>query len=155
MTTNPPTETGSDYKNKEEGMKKISREHKWIVSGDELGEDFNYGGFYDAKEQAIEEFRKELASGGYDDIKKRGYFWVGQVLEHSPLLFLSADRLLDTAIDVAGDEGGEFAEPYQDTLSDVSQEAKDELDELILAWVEKHDLEPTFYQIINSEKVAL
>lgn len=128
------------------------KNNKWAIAGDSVGEYFNYGDFYDTKEQAIEEFKKELESGGYDAIKKQGYFWIGQCQEHALITFFNADQVIDRAWDIAQEEAGEFADEY---LQDISQVAKDELDDLLVAWAEKNKLQPGFYKVINSEKVNL
>lgn len=131
-------------------MKRRTQNNKWSISPD--GEDFNYGDFFETKEEAIVSFRKDLSSGGYDKVKEQGFFWVGQCREHSISEFLNAEDVIENAWQMASDNNGEYAEDY---LSDVSKEATKELDDLLIAWAEKHDLYPNFYQIINSEKVIL
>lgn len=127
------------------------KDKKWVISTDSIGSDFDCGDFSDTKEEAIVAFRKDLADGDYDDVKKQGFFWVGQTVAHSVTRFFNADEVIDRAADIADDVGGEFAEDYPD----VTQEARDELDELLLNWATKYSLEPNFYEIINSEKVNI
>jgi hypothetical protein len=124
---------------------------KWCVAHDYAGEYFN-GEFFNTKEEAIDNFKKEIEEEDFSETKKRGYFWVGQCFHFSAGEFFNADNIIDNAWELADGEAGEFAEDY---LQDVTQEQKDELDNLLMSWVIKHNLEPRFYRIKNSEKVLL
>lgn len=124
-------------------------EGKWTTSTN--GSEFD-GQNYDTKEEAIESMRKMVDQGYYGIIKERGKFWVGQIYCYAPDQFFLAEDLIDGAWQRANDESGEYAEDY---LADVTDEQKDELSQLILGWVEKHDLKPNFYGIKNSEEVAI
>ena len=59
--------------------------------------------------------------------------------------FVSADSVIEDIQCQAYDECGEYAEDF---LSNISKEAKAELEKMIAAWVEKHD-KPTFWLVEN------
>lgn len=127
-------------------------EKKWTIAYDSNGNDFDYHEYYNTKEEAIKAFMDDLKDGGFNETKKRGYFWVGQCREHSISYFFDAENVIENAWETAQDTGGEYAEDY---LQDVSQSAKDELQTLLTAWAEKHELYPNFFEIINSEKINI
>ena len=65
-----------------------------------------------------------------------------------------ADHAIEMIADNAFDNYGEFAEDY---LMDVSVKQTDELDveikNVIINWMEKHSLQPTFYLVENAKIV--
>lgn len=57
--------------------------------------------------------------------------------------WISADSVIEDIQCSAGDDCGEYAEDF---LNHITNEAKIELQNIIAAWVEKHD-KPTFYLV--------
>ena len=100
-----------------------------------------------------ETFRDDLESALGD----LSYFTPGAVIECGDSIPVSiqelvwVDHLLDEIQEHAYDEVGESA---QDWLMDIPQAAKDELQRLIVAWIEKHD-PPKFWKVENVRPYTL
>lgn len=117
--------------------------NKWAYSS--CGEYYN--GFFDTKEQAIEEYKSEFPD------YEQGH--VGQCVKYE---FTEndcdtfADNILEMMDETLGDICGEYSE---DWLQSISREQEKELDEIlsieIIKWINKHNLHPTNYMIENSE----
>jgi hypothetical protein len=123
--------------------------NKWFIStGDEM---YNHGDGHNTKEEAITAFKEQLKTGDYEDVKKQGYFWVGQAYAYAPDHFFIVDSIIEDAMCQASDNAGDCAENY---LEDVTQVQRDELEALILGWIEKNNLQPNFYGIENTEKIT-
>lgn len=128
----------------------MKKDNQWFISTD--GEIYNHGDGHDTKEKAITAFKEQLKTGDYEDVKRNGCFWVGQAYPYYPGSFFSVDSILEDMNCNACDNAGEVAENY---LEEVTHVQKDELENLIIGWFEKHGLQPDFYGIENTEKVNL
>lgn len=85
-----------------------------------------------------------------DDLEVGSIVYVGEAVRPSPLSFVDADDICEMLAERACDCHGEFAEDFPD----ASKEAKDELDELLRAWCEKH-CQITFYSVVNSRPYTI
>jgi hypothetical protein len=65
--------------------------------------------------------------------------------------FFDADDLVDRLAEVAYDNHGEYAEGWPPT---IKQEAKDEFNAFVAAWIEKH-CPPSFYGVENVRPYTL
>lgn len=82
----------------------------------------------------------ELLDSGSFEVGQTVYF--GEKAAVNPTRWVDVDIVLDALGDRAYDQIGEAASDYPD----VSQEARDELEALLGAWVAKH-AQPTFYAV--------
>jgi uncharacterized protein YegP (UPF0339 family) len=106
---------------------------------------------YDTKEDAIKYGREEAKDTEYET----DYFDVGQIEKYVPC-GIDVDDVLDRLVDDAYDEVGEVSDGY---LSVITKEQENELEEklnqVLNEWMEKHSLIPSFYKIVNVEKVEV
>jgi hypothetical protein len=74
----------------------------------------------------------------------------GDVVDVNLKRLCNVDDVLEMMGERAYDECGESAENYPD----VTKEAREELDALLMAWMEKH-AKPTFYRVVNVRPYTL
>lgn len=101
------------------------------------GQDFNFESLLDLLES-----HPDLIAG---DVVQ-----VGQACHPDSSQLVDADDVMEQMTDRAWDIAGEYAMGYPD----VSKEAKDELDALLRAWIEKH-CPPDFYTVKDSTEYTL
>ena len=135
-------------------------DRKWMCSLDVARwEAVNY---FDTKEeammygaQAIEKFNKnpeeeylddEMGSTPDEVVKM---FYVGQIF--CPGIPFNVDDLIEQVQEDAYDDGNECAEDY---LVDVTKEDKEELEELVLNWFNKHNYLPTWWSLSNMMRLV-
>lgn len=80
----------------------------------------------------------------FEDIEVGQTVWYGEAVKIDPSKFCTAAEVIERIGDAGYDYGGEWAEDYPD----VSEEAIQELDNFLVAWINKH-CQPTFYRIKN------
>lgn len=103
------------------------------------------------RDEAISEAQKIMNNGNNCDT-----LWIAIKNTVSPNDVIPdlADHAIEMIVDNAFDNYGEFAEDY---LMNVSIKQTDELDveirNVIINWMEKHSLQPTFYLVENAEIV--
>lgn len=85
-----------------------------------------------------------------DEFEPGRVVFFGDVVDIKLGNLCDADDVIDMMGDRAYDECGEAADCYPD----VTQEAKDELNALLAAWMEKH-AKPTFYRVVNVRQYTL
>ncbi|RXZ78028.1 hypothetical protein EBB07_28640 [Paenibacillaceae bacterium] len=126
----------------------MSNHGKWTFSGNE--EFFNEGKYFDTKEQAIEEGKQYFEKDYYNS------FYVAQVEEVGNGATVDVDSILEHITDSMFDELGEVAEDY---LSHVKTEHYEELElqlvEVIDAWINKYNYNPTFFIVANTERIDM
>ena len=120
------------------------KNNKWTTSLD--GELFN-GEMFDTKEEAIIDMASNL-----DTKNLKEGFWVGQVKECHTSDFIDCDSMIENAQCQADDVADEASEDY---LSDITEEKKEELNELVRKWFDDNGFKPDFYSVINVEKLKL
>lgn len=113
-------------------------ENKWC-----FGEDSeNFTGEYDTKEEAIKAGKQEI-----EELLTVGVMY-------KPIPGISADYVIDQIQDSMCDKYGECAEQY---LDDVTKEQINRLDlelnKVIIAWIEKYNLQPNFYGVTDIEYI--
>jgi hypothetical protein len=129
----------------------MDRKNKWTY--ELYNEDiWSSGEDFDTKEEAIETGVKEAKDIMEVEQFDSYYFWVGQIQEYVPCI--NAYSVLDNLAENACEQCGEVAEDY---LYPVSKEEihklEDMLNEALKKWMKETNNEPTFYSIINVEKI--
>ena len=127
---------------------KQSEKGKWVFStNDEI---FRTNDYFDTKEKAIE--------GGKADLTWEGEcptFYVGQIDDVDMPININVDDILESIHQGVYDEVGEVAEDYlNDVKKEHYQELEDNLSSVILEWMNKFEYNPTFFKVINIEKVT-
>jgi hypothetical protein len=124
-----------------------SQEGKWVFSTD--SETFNTGEYFDTKEQAVECGKAEYIWEDYCPT-----FYVGQVESVNFGIYVDPDSILENISQSVYDEVGEVAEDY---LNDVRKEdyevLESELQEVVQKWMDRFGYNPTFFKVVNIEKV--
>lgn len=105
-------------------------------SGD--GEDFNYQTLGD------------LLDTHGDTLEPGSVVYVGEAHHPSARVLCDADSVIEGIGERAYDIGGEYAEDFPG----VSQEARDELQALLEAWLDKH-ASVTFYEVKNVREYVI
>jgi hypothetical protein len=125
-----------------------SQEGKWIYSTD--NETFTTGDYFDTKELAIEGGKAE-----YTWQSECPVFYVGQVKSVGFSIYVDPDSILERIAESVYDEVGEVAADY---LNDVEKEhfqtLEDELNDVVRKWMDKYGYNPTFFSVVNIEKVS-
>ena len=104
---------------------------KWGYSTNEE----SYFGSFDTKEEAIAE------AEACEDVDTD--YWVGQFKD--PIIQVCASQVIDQISEQVGDECGEFAEDWPGRIpTDAENELANELTEVLLKWMKKYKLMPTF-----------
>lgn len=134
---------------------------KWIITfNDEKWDDW-YGEF-GSKEEAISTVKTQDINelyenwndnvNGGDEIPELIECFVGQMDAFKPSV--NTSLVLDDIMDNASWHGGDYAEGYLDNVNNQMEDELDEqLNEVLFLWMEKYDLQPSFYQVINIEKI--
>lgn len=92
----------------------------------------------------------DLLDNHGDDLKPGDTVYVGDAERPTMGELCSADDVIETMADRANDIAGEYAEDFPD----VTKEAKDELNALLVAWMEKH-CNVNFYTVTNVKPYVL
>lgn len=128
--------------------------NKWMY---QIGESeiWSNSSKFDTKEDAVSEGRKEVLSENktmQEDAYM--YFYVGMVEKVDPT-GVDVDWMLENIAENTAD-GMEVGEDY---LCDVTKEHQEELEgklnEVLFSWMEKYKYNPTFFRIVNIEKIML
>lgn len=114
-------------------MKKRHDIGRWFLSRD--GEDY-IGRGWGTREEAVIAAHTELRS----NLSPGEKFWTG--LAVAPVSALNAASVVAMLDDHAYNDGPEGTDGY-----DVSKEAEAELDALLSAWAEKHDVWPQWFTV--------
>lgn len=117
---------------------------QWTFSTNE--EMFTYGEYFKDKKEAIEAGREYFEGSS---------FYVGQVEDIGiRFVHIAAEEVLETIGDRVYDEVGEVAEQYLTKIpKEQEQELENEINAVLEKWITKHGYEPTFFKVINTEKV--
>ncbi|BFH16526.1 hypothetical protein WDD9_005644 [Paenibacillus melissococcoides] len=116
---------------------------KWTYSDND--EFFNYGDYFDTKDDAIA-YGKEYFDGGR--------FYIGQVEEVGLGVCVDVDSILEYINVNMTDEVGEVADYYLMNIDqEHSKELENEITNVIIKWIERHNYGPTFFKVVNIEKV--
>ena len=111
---------------------------KWSISRDEE----SYLGVFDSAEEAITEGRSLYG-------ERR--FWIGQVVPpRPPESFFGEDSIeswIDNEVLENDDYAGEWAEGAIPATKEQRQELAEQIRPLIAAWLDKHGLRPTHFNI--------
>lgn len=122
---------------------------KWTCSTH--SEHFNDGEYFETKEQAI-----EFGKAEYSQYRTVSKFYVGQVESVGLGVCVDTESILEHINQSVSDEVGEAAEDYLlDTKQEHDDELENELCEVIANWIERHGYGPTFFRVVNIEKVEV
>lgn len=106
-----------------------------------------------ADENPNEIIRQFLEDKDYQDVDKiqKVNMYEGELEPKSFVDYLCVDSILERMQEWAYDDVGDFARDY---LDDVTDEMKEELDVIICAWANKHNLSPKFFHVRNVKEVS-
>jgi hypothetical protein len=110
------------------------KEEAWSVND----EDFRYDSL------------RELIDNNRDELNLGVTVYVGEATRPTMYQLCDADDVIETMADRAYDIGGEYAEGFPC----VSQAARDELNDLLSGWLEKHCI-VDFYSVSNVKPYVL
>lgn len=110
-------------------------------------EDGGYSGEFDSREEAVfEEFSTEQEELRRDQWLKLGC-WVGKIVSPScPSLYIDANYILEH-IACQDEYCVDWAENWPDSSKEQEAELTAEFQRVFLAWMEKHDLKPKFFNV--------
>jgi hypothetical protein len=101
---------------------------------------------YDTKEEVIE---AALAECDHSD-----HFWIGQVAPVSISTMVDVDSILETIGERAYEEVGTVAEDYLTYVKKEDYEILEErLNTVVSTWMKAFGYEPTFFKVVNIERV--
>lgn len=110
---------------------------------------------FDTKEEAVREGKKEVLSE--NKIMQKDayvYFYVGMIEKVEPA-GVDVEWMLENIAENTVD-GMEVGEDYLcDVAKEQQQELEEKLNEVLFSWMEKYKYNPTFFRIINIEKIML
>lgn len=144
---------------------KNKNDGKWMCALNEDREDWSYNCAYDTKEEAVRATREAIKRYNLDpdnvclddelgetpDTKDTIVsFAVGQAIYSGA--FFDVETLIEQSQEMAWDEGGEFAQDY---LDDVTDEHKEELEDLVQNWFVRHDYLPSFFKIYDIDVIQV
>lgn len=120
--------------------------NKWTFS---LSEDnFSYGEYFDTKLEAYEAGKEYAIESG------ESHIYIGQCKEYVPQIY--AEDIIERVSETAYDEMGEWAEDFLcDVGKDAEQELQGEIEKVFFAWLNKHNLNSNFHEVINIQKINL
>ena len=82
----------------------------------------------------------------------QGHIYEGEAIKRPASFYVpSVDEILERMGEAGWDDAGEFAEDFG---TDVTDDAKLELEQLLKAWADKH-VDVHFYTVANTRKVML
>ena len=121
---------------------------KWMY---QIGEsDIWLGDKYDTKEDAIEDCREEYNSGDYEEET----CYVGRIDTYNA--FIDADSIIEDIQNYAYSECGEVAEEFLiDVTKEQTEELQDKLNDVLQEWLTKHNLQPTFGNMVDVEEIKM
>lgn len=107
-----------------------------------------------ADEDPNEIIRQFLDGKDPDDVNniQKVNMYQGELESKSFIDYLCVDSILERMQEWAYDDVGDFANSY---LDDVTDEMKEELDVLICAWANKHNISPNFFHVGNVKEVSI
>ena len=127
-----------------------SGEENWSLCEDE----------YETKEEAIEAARvffRQWKEEDLDDFEEETggtHFQVGQIEKYSP--YIRVEQIIDDISERAYDDCGEWAGEYlYDVKSEHQYELEEKLNEVLIAWIEKHSYQPRWFNVCNTEDVTI
>ena len=143
----------------------LTHDNQWVCAPERDCDIWEAAEYYDTKEEAIEAGKEvatqwnlgnkdanveDVLGSWYEDTETIDSFAVGQC--NSPTISVDADGILEQIAEGVYDQCGECAEDY---LDDVLDDHKQELENVILSWFEKHKYYPRCYSIGNIENVVI
>lgn len=109
------------------------------------GEDYN-NGLYDS----IEDILKELKYLQTEESE----VWIGQAVEPELRWETNEDQIVDSIMENLYDDCGEFADSFGIT-TDVEIDLKKMIDNTVRKWINKHNLKPNCFTIINESLYSI
>ncbi len=136
---------------------------KWVISFDDdnwsAASEFES---FDSKEELIAFIDTSGEKQFYDfyldekgeepsEAKEIGYY-IGQVEAYVP--HICAGTVIDNIGEQAYDETCGYTDDYLNNVTDEQErDLEDELNTVLAKWLEKHNLQPTFFNVVNIEKI--
>lgn len=107
---------------------------------------------YGTKEEAMEACKKEYE---YDPKEYEGKTcYVGRVDTYNA--FIDADGIIEHIQDDAWSECGEVAEGFlSDVTKEQTEELQNKLNDVLQEWLTKHNLQPTFGDMVDIEEIPM
>lgn len=123
---------------------------KWKYQIGEI--DIWLGDEYGTREEAIEACKKEYE---YDRKEYEGKTcYVGRVDNYN--VFIDGYSIIDDFQDDAWSECGEVAEGFlSDVTKEQTEELQDKLNDVLQGWLTKHNLQPTFGNMVDVEEIKI
>lgn len=138
----------------------MANEGKWLIN---LVEDGIWSSEYefDTKEEAIaygksefEGLYEEENGEKFDAETYKEIFYVGKIERYTPSV--CAYSVIDNIVDNAHDEVGEVAESFLESVSKQEYGFLEErLNEALNEWLDETKNHPTFFKIVNVERVEV
>lgn len=124
----------------------VTEEYVYSFDGE-----FCNGDFFDSREVALEEARRENTSfwlGGKTTVK------IGKVMRVCPVI--DGIQLLEMLGDEMYADFDDYALEYlRDAPREAVTELEDKLNDVLYAWMVKHDQLPKFYNVVEEKTVGL
>ena len=138
----------------------MSNQGKWIVNIEEA-EVWNHTEEFETKEQAIayvkedfEGFFEEETGLSFNSEIDNRVFYVGKIDRFAP--YVDGDHVIEQVAESAYDEVGEVAESYLDHVSKEQLNILNKrLNSVFSEWLKETNNQPTFWKVVNVEKVVL
>jgi len=109
-------------------------------------DDESYTGTFPSKEEAIAE--------AFGEWPERVNVFVGEVVYPSaPEIFIDADTIIDAIINQE-EYSGEYTQDWPIVSKEQKQELTDSLQRIVSEWIAKHNLQPNWYTVPDSEEVT-
>lgn len=127
---------------------------QWCYSFNDT--DFS-SGVFGSKEAALEEAKLEAIELNNEEgeSKKRFIYLAKCKPAMNSHMFPDADIIIDHMTSQADDIGGVHSDDYPDVSKEQEEELTDKLHELLSKWCEKHNIQPSFYTVLESKKYDL
>ncbi|WP_141552947.1 hypothetical protein [Bacillus thuringiensis] len=117
---------------------------KWMIN--EHADGIWNGGYFDTREEAIEEGRKDC------DFISGEKFYVGQVSKEEIAIGINVDSVLADIVINVQEQVGEVADDYLNHIDKEDYQVLEErLLEVVQAWMKERDYEPSYFKIVNTE----
>lgn len=104
----------------------------------------SYSGEYDTREEAAQE--------AFTERPEAESCYVGESKTPIPENYFTADDIIEV-IQNQDDFLGEWAEDWPEANKEQRAELTEQLRSVFSAWLDKHNLRPSFFNVVDSEKV--
>jgi len=125
----------------------------WTYTFDE---EFFTNGNFTSKEKALDAARKDAPTERDTNDQPFTSVFIGRTKPCvNSQFFPGGDDLTEHMQNQASDVGGEYADDYPNVGSEAEDELTNELHDLLERWCKKHNVEPSFYIVEDTEVCEL